>query len=137
MSFDTDLDSPSQRTYILPMRLLLPFLVALVCVATLAVPNAVAERTVTGMLVEAACGLHLGEASPSDDHVACMVRCARDGDPIGILTDEGLYTITGDWLKQNGAQMAELMAQQVRATGEIRREGDQLQIALASIERAE
>ncbi len=119
------------------MRLLVPFLVALVCVATLAVPHAVAERTVTGMLVEAACGLNLGEASPSDDHVACMVRCARDGDPIGILTDEGLYTITGDWLKQNGAQMAELMAQQVRATGEIRREEDRLEIALASIELAE
>jgi len=119
------------------MRLLVPFLVALVCVATLAVPNAVVETTVTGMLVEAACGLNLGEASPSDDHVACMVRCARDGDPIGILTDEGLYTITGDWPTQNDAQMAELMAQQVRATGEISRDGDQLQIVLASIELAE
>ena len=114
----------------------MPFLVALVCVFTLAVPNAVAESTVTGMLVEAACGLNLGEARPSDEHVACMVRCARNGDPIGILTDDGLYTITGDWLEQNGAQLVELMAQQVEATGEISREGGRLQIAVASIELA-
>lgn len=119
------------------MRLLVPFLVALVCVVALAVPNAVAESTVTGMLIEAACGQNLGEATPSDEHVACMVRCARNGDPIGILTDDGLYTVTGDWLKRNGARMAELMAQQVKATGEIRREGGQLQIAVASIELAE
>ena len=89
------------------------------------------------MLVEAACGLNLGEAGPSDEHVACMVRCAQNGDPIGILTDDGLYTITGDWLAENGARLADLMAEQVEATGEVSREGGQLRINVATIKLAE
>ena len=106
------------------------------CTAPLVVSSVSSEHTVTGMLVEAACGLRLGEAGPSDEHVACMVRCARNGDPIGILTDEGLYTITGSWPERNETRLAELMAQQVAATGEISREDGGLQIDVASIELA-
>ena len=118
------------------MRALILVLLALMCAAPFVVSSVEAESTVSGMLVEAACGLHLGEDGPSDEHVACMVRCARNGDPIGILTDEGLYTITGSWLERNETRLAELMAQQVVATGEISREGGQLQIDVAFIELA-
>ena len=47
-----------------------------------------AEETVTGMLVEAGCAA-MGGTNPSAEHVACMVRCAKNGDPIGILTEDG------------------------------------------------
>ncbi len=84
---------------------------------TLVFPHSVSGETISGMLVEKACGLNLDGKSPSDDHVACMVRCAEDGDPIGILTETGFYTITGDWLVNNADMLAELMAKNVEATG--------------------
>jgi len=107
-----------------------------VCVTGLIVPGVAAEKTVSGLLVEAGCGSHLGDTTPSDEHVACMVRCARNGDPVGILTDDGLYTITGDWVANNGDRLAELMAEQVQATGETSDRGGQLVIEISTIELA-
>ena len=115
------------------MRSLLILSIIAVCAGALGVA---AENTVTGLLVEAGCGSHLGDTSPSDEHVACMVRCARNGDPIGILTDDGLYTVTGDWVTHNGDKLDELMAQQVEATGETGNNGGQLVIDVSAIELA-
>ena len=70
------------------MQRFLMMLTAMVFAIGFSLPAA-AEKTVTGMLVEAGCGSELGDASPSDDHVACMVRCGRRGEPLGILTGEG------------------------------------------------
>ena len=95
-----------------------------------------AEETVTGMLVEAGCGSELGDASPSEDHVACMLRCGRRGEPLGILTGEGLYTITGDWAADNTEKLLGLMATQVQATGEVSGQGGQLTLDLAAIQSA-
>ena len=68
----------------------------LVAIATVGWMTSVltAEETITGRLVEAGCSAMAG-AEPSAEHVACMVRCAQNGDPIGILTADGLYKITG------------------------------------------
>ena len=74
------------------------------------------EETITGMLVETGCATMAG-TEPSDEHVACMVRCAQNGDPIGILTEDGIYRIIGDWASDNGDKIGKLMAKQVEATG--------------------
>ena len=118
------------------MRILVILSVLAVCAAALVVPGAAAETTVSGLLVEAGCGSHLGDTTPSDEHVACMVRCARNGDPVGVLTDDGLYTITGDWVAANGEKLAELMAEQVEATGETSDNGGQLVIDVSTIKLA-
>ena len=118
------------------MRTLLILSVVAICATALIVPGLAAEKTVSGLLVEAGCGSHLGDTTPSDEHVACMVRCARNGDPVGILTDDGLYTITGDWVANNGDKLAELMAEQVEATGETSDHDGQLVIELSTIELA-
>ena len=76
-----------------------------------------ADETITGRLVESGCAA-MGSAEPSDEHVACMVRCAKDGDPIGILTDDGIVTITGDWAASHPEDLTRMMAKQVRATGQ-------------------
>ena len=62
-----------------------------------------------------------------------MVRCAKRGEPIGIRTDEGTYTITGDWAFQNEEQLARLMTKEVRAIGEV----TDLTIVVTSMERAD
>ena len=94
------------------------------------------EQTVTGMLVEAGCGANLGENGPSDDHVACMVRCGKRGEPLGIVTDEGLYTITGEWAKNNTPALLDLMAEEVSATGAVREDGGQRILELIAISPA-
>ena len=108
------------------------FAVALVTMATSAVT---AEDTISGMLVEAGCAA-MGGANPTAEHVACMVKCAKGGDPIGILTDDGLYKITGNWASENSDKLAEWMAKQVHATGETSKAGDELLLAVSTIELA-
>ena len=96
-----------------------------------------AEEIVTGMLVEAGCGATIGENGPDDDHVACMVRCGRRGEPLGIVTDDGLVTITGEWAMSNTPALLELMAEQVTATGMVREEGGERTLELTSISLAQ
>ncbi len=62
-----------------------------------------------------------------------MLRCAKRGEPIGIRTDEGTYTITGNWAVQNEEQLAALMTKEVRAIGEV----TDLTIVVTSMERAD
>jgi len=104
--------------------------VALVTMATSAVT---AEETISGMLVEAGCAA-MGGTNPTPEHVACMVKCAKSGDPIGILTDDGLYKITGNWASENSDKLAEWMAKQVHATGETSKAGEELLLAVSTIE---
>ena len=99
------------------MKNLLLLLLVVASAIVMMVSTLTAEETVTGRLVEAGCSAMAG-AEPSAEHVACMVRCAKNGDPIGILTANGLYKITGDWATNNPDQLAEFMAKQVHATGE-------------------
>lgn len=109
---------------------------ALLAAATFVAGPAAAEDTITGRLVEAGCAA-MGGAEPSAEHVACMVRCATNGDPIGIQTADGLYKITGDWASSNPDKLAELMAKQVRVTGETSEAGGEKLLTISSIELAE
>ena len=109
------------------------FAVALVATLSTTTSAVTAEETITGMLVEAGCAA-MGGTNPSAEHVACMVRCAQNGDPIGILTEDGLYKITGDWASSNGDRLVELMAKQVHATGETRKAGGELLLEVSTIE---
>ncbi len=106
------------------------------CAAALTTSVMTAEETITGRLVEAACGAMAG-ANPSPEHVACMVRCAQHGDPIGIMTDSGLYKITGDWAASHPDELAALMAKQVRATGETSEADGELLLAATKIVAAD
>ena len=109
------------------------FAVALVFTLSTTTSAVTAEETITGMLVEAGCAA-MGGTNPSAEHVACMVKCAKNGDPIGILTDDGLYKITGNWASENSDKLAEWMAKQVHATGETSQAGGELLLEVSTIE---
>ena len=106
------------------------------CAAALTASVMTADETITGQLVEAGCAAMAG-ADPSPEHVACMVRCAQNGDPIGILTEGGLYKITGDWAASHPDELAALMAKQVRATGETSEAGGERLMAATKIVAAD
>jgi len=109
------------------------FAVALVATLSTTTSAVTAEETITGMLVEAGCAA-MGGTNPSAEHVACMVKCAKNGDPIGILTDDGLYKITGNWASENSDKLAEWMAKQVHATGETSQADGELLLEVSTIE---
>lgn len=109
------------------------FAVALVATLSTTTSAVTAEETITGMLVEAGCAA-MGGTNPSAEHVACMVKCAKNGDPIGILTDDGLYKITGNWASENSDKLAEWMAKQVNATGETSQADGELLLEVSTIE---
>ena len=109
------------------------FAVALVATLSTTTSAVTAEETITGLLVEAGCAA-MGGTNPSAEHVACMVKCAKNGDPIGILTDDGLYKITGNWASENSDKLAEWMAKQVHATGETSQAGGELLLEVSTIE---
>ena len=96
---------------------------------TLAVPSRATESTIIGTLVEIGCAnVPFGKGT-----AACMLRCAERGEPIGIRTSEGTYTITGDWAAIHGHQLAALLTKEVEVTGET----DGMTIAVATMEPAE
>ena len=111
------------------MRTNLLRLVASAWILLFSLPVIPADSTVTGTLVEIGCAnVPFGKGT-----AACMVRCAKRGEPIGIRTDEGTYTITGDWAFQNEEQLARLMTKEVRAIGEV----TGMTIVITSMEPAE
>jgi hypothetical protein len=53
------------------------------------------------------------------DHADCALSCARRGGTMGLLTADGVYTITGDYTKENNKKLLEFVARQVDATGDV------------------
>ena len=80
-------------------------------------------RTVTGEVVDVSCFLQLGKRGEA--HVPCGQKCVRNGQPVGILTDEGrLYLVIPEehHPRRDGQvsikeRFADLMAKRVQVSG--------------------
>ena len=79
--------------------------------------------TITGEVVDVSCFLQLGKRGEA--HASCGQKCIRNGQPIGILTDEGqLYLVIPEehHPRRDGRvslkdRFAELMAKRVQVSG--------------------
>ena len=79
--------------------------------------------TVTGEVIDVSCFLQLGKRGEA--HVACGQKCVRNGQPIGVVTDQGqLYLIIPEehHPRRDGTvsireRFAEFMAKRVRVSG--------------------
>ena len=79
--------------------------------------------TIVGEVVDASCFLQLGKRGEA--HIACGQKCARNGQPIGVLTDAGaLYLIIPEehHPRRDGQvnlteRFAELMGKRVQVAG--------------------
>ena len=92
--------------------------VALTAALAAAVPLAAAPSTLKGEVVDVQCSLKDAK-NTGTDHADCALSCARRGATMGILTADGMYTITGDYARENNKRLLEFVAQQVEATGEV------------------
>lgn len=78
---------------------------------------------VTGEVVSLDCYPRLGESGRGKDHAECALHCAMAGSELGVLADEGLYTVI---IKPAEAdELRELVASQVTVEGvRFDRDGD-------------
>jgi hypothetical protein len=98
------------------------FVAGVAFVAALAVPALpafAAEVTIKGEVVDIACATSKKEAGKGDAHAACAMSCAKRGQPVGILTTDAIYTVSGDYAADKNAKILDFVAKQVTATGEV------------------
>ena len=87
-------------------------------------------QTITGEVVDVSCWLQLGKRGQA--HIPCGQKCVRNGQPIGLLTDQGhLYLIIPEehHPRRDGnasvkERFAELMARRVRVRGMVAKAND-------------
>ncbi|MDP1568460.1 MAG: hypothetical protein Q8L86_00530 [Vicinamibacterales bacterium] len=102
------------------MRKMFSILAGAAFVAAMTVAAPAAEPvSVTGELVEVACNNSKGEGGRGEAHANCAMACAKRGNQMGILTEDAIYLIAGDYSANNNAKLLDFVAKRVEARGEV------------------
>jgi hypothetical protein len=118
------------------MRKILAIAAGAAFIAAISAPIFAADMTVKGELVDVACSTDKGAGGKGDDHAACAMSCAKRGQPLGILTADALYVVTGDWASNKSAKLLDFVAKKVEVTGEVSEKGDRKLISIKSLKVA-
>lgn len=105
------------------MRNTMSIVAAAVLAVATALPAFAADVTVKGEVVDIACATSKGAGGKGDGHAACAMSCAKRGQPVGLLNDEAIYEITGDFAANNNAKLLDFVAKSVTVTGEVTEQG--------------
>lgn len=114
------------------MKRVFSALTGVLFVAAMAAPLFADVKTVKGEIVDVQCQAKKAE-NHGADHEACAKRCAEKGAKMGILADDGVYTITGDYADNSNKKLIEFVAKKVEATGEVTEQDGQKTIKVASM----
>ena len=101
------------------MRNVLSIVAASVCVAALAFPAFAADMTIKGEVVDIACAISKKEAGKGAGHATCAMVCAKKGQPVGILTADAIYAVTGDYTANTNARLLDFVSKNVIASGAV------------------
>jgi hypothetical protein len=104
--------------------------------AVTAMPLGAAVSTLRGEVVDVQCTVK-DTKNKGADHADCALSCARRGATMGLLTADGVYTITGDYTKENNKKLIEFVARQVEATGEVTEKDGKRLIDLSTVAAAQ
>lgn len=101
------------------MRRNVGFLVAALLLAAAPLLAAGEEVTLKGEVVEVSCYSKQGVAKGTGAaHVRCAIDCAKQGKPLGVLTDgDGLFKFVGDYTENNNAKLIPFIGKQVEVKG--------------------
>ena len=102
----------------------------------MAIPAFAADMTIKGEVVDVACSMSKKEAGKGAAHASCAMVCAKKGQPVGILTADAVYTVTGDYASNSNAKLLDFVAKNVIVTGEVTEKDGQKMIAVTSIKAA-
>lgn len=100
------------------MLRVLQMLLLATAVVVAAAGVAAESRSITGEVVDVRCYEKAAD-NAGNAHVDCALSCARRGATLGILTANGVYTITGEYSAQANKRLIEFVARRVEATGEV------------------
>jgi hypothetical protein len=103
---------------------------------SLVVPALASDLTIKGEVVDVACAVSKKEAGHGAGHAGCALSCAKGGQPVGIMTADALYTITGDYAASKNAKLLDFVAKNVIVTGEVTEKDGQKLINVKSIKLA-
>ena len=118
------------------MRNVLSIMVADGLVTALAFPALAAEMTIKGEVVDIACATSKKDAGKGDGHATCAMVCAKKGQPVGILTADAIYALTGDYTANTNAKLLDFVAKNVIVTGAVTEKDGVKSINVKSIKLA-
>jgi hypothetical protein len=118
------------------MRNLISIVAGAAFVAALAIPAFAADMTVKGEVVDIACATSKKEAGKGAAHATCAMVCAKKGQPVGILTADAIYTVTGDYTASTNAKLLDFVAKTVIVTGAVTEKDGVKSINVKSIKLA-
>jgi len=103
---------------------------------SLALPAFAADMTVKGEVVDVACAVDKKAEGKGAAHASCAMACAKKGQPVGILTADAIYTVTGDYAASKNAKLLDFVAKNVIVTGEVSEKDGVKSINVKSIKLA-
>jgi type 1 fimbria pilin len=118
------------------MRKLISLAAGAAFVVSLSTALFAADMTVKGEVVDVACSVDKKEAGKGAAHASCAMVCAKKGQPVGILTADAIYTVTGDYAANKNAKLLDFVAKNVIVTGEVSEKDGQKMINVKSIKLA-
>jgi hypothetical protein len=118
------------------MRNILSTFAGVALAISLVVPALASDLTIKGEVVDVACAVSKKEAGHGAGHAGCALSCAKSGQPVGIMTADALYTITGDYAASKNAKLLDFVAKNVIVTGEVTEKDGQKLINVKSIKLA-
>ena len=118
------------------MRNVISMVAGAAFVAALAMPAFAADMTVKGEVVDISCATSKKDAGKGDAHAACAMTCAKSGQPVGLLTADAIYTVTGDYAANKNAKLLDFVAKKVIMTGEVTEKDGVKSINVKSIKLA-
>lgn len=118
------------------MRNLISMVAGAAFVAALAMPAFAADMTVKGEVVDIACSTSKKEAGKGAGHAGCAMVCAKKGQPVGILTADSVYTVTGDYAANSNAKLLDFVAKNVIVSGTVTEKDGVKSINVKSIKLA-
>ena len=118
------------------MRNVISMVAGAAFVAALAMPVFAAEMTVKGEVVDIACSKSKGDGGKGAAHASCAMACAKKGQPVGILTADAVYTVTGDYAANSNAKLLDFVAKNVVAVGDVTEKDGVKTINIKSIKLA-
>lgn len=105
------------------MKKSLPLLVLalLICGVTLSVGAEGDSGTWTGEVVDIACYVTHGDGGHGADHAGCAKSCVKNGQPMGLLTDDGTLVLLSADHKDGSAYegLKDLAGEKAEVTGSL------------------
>ncbi|HXH06720.1 MAG TPA: hypothetical protein VNI83_09025 [Vicinamibacterales bacterium] len=108
---------------------------AILALAAAVLPALADTKTVRGEVVDVQCHTKKAE-NKGEGHANCALTCARKGATMGILAEDGVYQITGEYAANKNAKLLEYVAKTVVATGEVTQHDGHRMIDIKTIEVA-